>query len=114
MVLTTELVLLVHLLGFAALFGGFLVQVRLPEPDINAAMLYGAWLALLSGAALLVFAYRGADPVYLPPLVVKGVLTVLVVVLVTANRRYATVPRGLLQLLGLMTLAATAISVLWR
>jgi hypothetical protein len=40
---TLRLVLLVlHLLGFAALFGGLIVQVRTPEKVVNAAMRDGS------------------------------------------------------------------------
>jgi hypothetical protein len=35
-------VLTLHLVGFAALFGGFFTQLRAAQPVINTAMLHGA------------------------------------------------------------------------
>ena len=44
-----HLLVLLHLIGFAALLGGVLVQVRAKEPEVNASMLNGSF-ALLSPA----------------------------------------------------------------
>ncbi len=47
---TLRLVLLfLHMLGFAALLGGLIVQVRAPEKAVNAAMRDGAGTAFLAG-----------------------------------------------------------------
>ena len=48
-----RLVLLtLHLLGFAALFGGLVVQAREPQKVVNAAMRDGAGTAFLAGLLL--------------------------------------------------------------
>ena len=46
-----QLLVLLHLVAFAALLGGALVQLRSREPEISTAMLHGAWVALASGVA---------------------------------------------------------------
>lgn len=50
---TLRLVLLfLHILGFAALIGGLLAQVRDPEKSVTAAMRDGAGTAFLAGLFL--------------------------------------------------------------
>jgi hypothetical protein len=112
-VLAQQLLLLLHLVGFAALFGGYLVQLRLAEPEINVAMLHGSWIAVASGAALYALDFMAGRPVDLIPLVIKGVLSLFVLILVIKNRKYASIPRGLGWLIGVLTLAVAAVSVLW-
>ncbi len=46
------ILLLLHLLGFAALFGGLLVQVREPEKKVNSLMRDGAGTAVVAGVLL--------------------------------------------------------------
>ncbi len=106
-----QLLVLVHLLGFATLFGGAVVQARSRDPEINAAMLYGSVVSLLSGVALWVFAGSwGAQPALIT-MIVKSVLTALVTVLVVINRRYLSIPRGLLLLITTLVLANAVLAV---
>ena len=100
MVIAQQLLLLLHLIGFAALFGGYLVQLRLAEPEINVAMLYGSWIVVASGVALYALDVVAARPVDLTPLVIKAVLSFFVLILVIKNRKYASIPRGLGLLIG--------------
>ena len=109
--LALQIVVFLHLVGFAALLGGGLVQLRDPEPEMNVAMLHGSWTGLVTGVALWVL----DDPA--PPtalLVVKLVLTAFVTVLVVRNRRYLSVPRGLLLLVVALVLLTAALSVVGR
>jgi hypothetical protein len=112
-VLAQQLLLLLHLIGFAALFGGYLVQLRLSEPEINVAMLHGSWIAVASGAGLYALDFLAARPVDLTPLVIKAVLSLFVLILVIKNRKYASIPRGLGLLIGGLTLGVAAVAVLW-
>jgi hypothetical protein len=107
-----QFLVLLHLVGFAALFGGVLVQLRDREPEVSTAMLYGALIQLLTGAGLFVWAETARDANH-AQLVVKSVVAVFVVVLVVANRKYASIPRGLWALIGGLTLLEAGISVLW-
>jgi hypothetical protein len=45
MQLAHQILVLFHLIGLAALLGGFLVQIRSKEPEINASMLNGSFTA---------------------------------------------------------------------
>jgi hypothetical protein len=109
-----HIVLLLHLIGFAALLGGFLVQLRHREPEINAAMLHGSYTVLVTGLVMAGFAEAGHDPVNHLKLVIKLVIAAVVALLVIINRRFISIPRGLLVLLGVLTLGDAAVAVLWQ
>ena len=49
--LARQIVVLVHLVGFAALLGGILVQARTRDPEVSVTMLWGGWAELGSGVA---------------------------------------------------------------
>ena len=55
-----HLLVLFHLIGFAALLGGVLVQVRSKEPEVNASMLNGSFTLLITGLALVTVEELGA------------------------------------------------------
>ncbi len=113
MEIARHLVLLLHLVGFAALLGGCLVQLSTQVPEVNAAMLQGALIELMSGIALLVLLEVGDGPVPQVKLGIKLVITVIITLLVVVNRKYESIPRGLWGLLLILTFANAAISVLW-
>ena len=110
----SRMVLLVHLIGFASLFGGLLVQLRFAAPEVNAAMLHGAWLSLLSGAGLVALTIVDGGELHYAQLSVKLGLTLLVVLLVSVNRKFQSIPRGLWALIGGFSLANAAVAVLWQ
>lgn len=114
MELARQIVLLLHLIGFASLFGGLLVQLRIREPEVNAAMLHGSYTMLVTGLALAVFAEIGAGPVNTAQLVVKLVVSVIITFLVIINRRFTSIPKGLWGLLGALTLGNAAIAIIWQ
>ena len=108
-----QILVLAHLVGFAALFGGVLSQARTGEPEVTETMLLGGWAELATGVALVVLAVAGDGPVDWWPMSVKLVVTLFVLLLLVRNRRFLSIPRGLLGLIGTLTLAAAALSVLW-
>lgn len=114
MELVENLVVLLHLIGFAAIFGGALVQVRSAEPEINMAMLHGSYFQVLTGIVLVVFAEFGPDPVNHIKIAIKLLVAVAIAVLVIINRRFSSIPRGLLLLLGGLTLTNAAVAALWQ
>jgi len=113
MALAQQVLVLAHLVGFAALLGGVLAQLRTAEPEVTGAMLVGAWTELVTGVALVVLLLVGPGEVSWWPTVVKTVVTSFVLLLVVRNRRFLSVPRGLLLLVGGLTLLSAAVSVLW-
>jgi heme A synthase len=85
--LLRHVLLVVHILGFAALLGGLLVQARSPEKTVNSLMRDGSGTAFLAG--LLLVGVLQADDVEVnnAKIAVKGVIGLVVLVLVMANLR---------------------------
>jgi len=108
------IVVLLHLVGFAALLGGSLVQLRDRAPEVNATMLGGAWIGLLTGAGLFVLTVTGSEAVQYPQLIVKSVIALFVVVLVAKNRKFADIPRGLLVLIIALAVAGAGLPIFWQ
>lgn len=111
---TLRLILLfLHLLGFAALFGGLLAQVREPDKRVNAAVRDGAGTAFLAGLFLVGVLEAGTAPVDHAKIGVKFAIGLVVVVLVMANVRKPRIPQGLYYgLLGL-TAVNVAVALFW-
>ena len=95
-----QILVLLHLIGFAALLGGLLVQLRAKEPEVNAAMLHGSLTLLITGLALVWLSEIGPDPVNYFKIAIKFAVTAMVVLLVVKNRKFASIPRGLWGLLA--------------
>lgn len=49
---TRNILLVLHFVGLAALFGGFLAQISSPVKNVAAGMMHGALLSLLTGIGL--------------------------------------------------------------
>ncbi|MGV9977186.1 hypothetical protein ACWDUH_05880 [Micromonospora wenchangensis] len=109
-----RLVLLyVHLIGFALLLGGAVAQYVSGRLRINAAMLWGSVIQLLTGVGLSAPLRDGDEPAP-AKLVTKLVLALLIFVMVFFSRRRAQVARGhFLAIIGL-TLVTAAVAVFWR
>lgn len=113
-----HVVLLVHLVGFAVLFGAWVVQL-VGDRRITRLMDYGLLIAALAGLAL-------AAPWGVPEGVefnYAKISTKLVILLVIGallgiggarQRKSGTTPSALFWLVGVLTLANAGIAVLWR
>ncbi|MBA3528338.1 MAG: hypothetical protein H0T91_03315 [Propionibacteriaceae bacterium] len=105
---------LLHLIGFAALFGGSLVQLRSSRPEVNAAMLHGAWIELLTGGVLVALDELDGTSINYPQTAVKLTLALIIMLLVGKNRKFQSIPRGLLGLIAGMTLINAGLGTLWH
>jgi len=111
---TLRLILLfVHILGFAALLGGLLVQLRDSEHSVNTLMRDGAGTAFLAGLALVGVLEAGDTPPDHTKIAVKFTIGLVILVLVMANTRKPRIPNGLYYGLLLLTLANIAVAVFW-
>ena len=107
------ILLTLHLLGFAALFGGLVVQAREPQKAVNAAMRDGAGTAFLAGL-LLVGVLEASDvAVDNAKIAVKLAIGLVILVLVMANMRKPSIPKGLYLGLLALTVANIAVAVFW-
>jgi hypothetical protein len=111
---TLRLVLLfLHVLGFAALLGGLLVQVREPTKQVNAAMRDGAGTAFLMGLLLVGVLEAGDGAVDHVKVGVKFAIGLVILVLVMANMRKPRIPTGLYLGLLVLTVANIAVAIFW-
>jgi hypothetical protein len=119
MELAHQILQLITLLGFAAACGGILAQVRVRDPEVNEAMLAGGWVQLVGWVALSAWQMIGLPPYpgpsgqYLQPAVV-AVIMVLQLILLASNRKFTTIPRGLWGILLIMSLAESALVIIWQ
>ncbi|HEY5846384.1 MAG TPA: hypothetical protein VIT42_06305 [Microlunatus sp.] len=114
MALGYQIAVFIHLVAFAALLGGCLAQLRAgPPPEVNLAMLYGAWVQLISGLGLVILRYLQLAPLNYLSYAIKLLLTLLVLVLVAKNRKFQSVPGGLLIIIIGLTLVSAGLATFW-
>ncbi len=111
--LLRHLLLVLHLLGFAALLGGLLVQARWPEKAVNGPMRDGAGTAFLAGLLLVGVIEADGGSVDHAKIAVKGVVGLAVLALVMANLRKDRIPTGLWALILLLTVGNVCVAVFW-
>jgi hypothetical protein len=104
-----------HLIGFAMLLGGAVAQYVSGRIRINAPMLWGALIQVVTGLALSAPLRGGGDKEPDPvKLLVKGIIGVMIFVMVFFSRKRAEVNKGhFLAIVGL-TLVNAAVAVFWR
>jgi hypothetical protein len=108
-----DLLLFLHLLGMAALFGGAFVQVRGAERLVNNAMLHGALTQVVTGLLLVGVLEAGDDAVNHAKIGVKFALAVVIGVLVVVNRKKPALPNGLYFGLVGLTVVTVGVAVFW-
>lgn len=111
---TVRLILLIlHLLGFAALVGGLLAQAGPGEKRVTGAMRDGVGTSFVTGLALVGVLEAGDDPVDHAKIAVKLLIGLVLLVLVMANLRKDQIPRGLWAGLLVLAVLNVCVAVLW-
>lgn len=111
---TLRLILLfVHILGFAALIGGLLVQATSSVKSVNGAMRDGSGTALLTGLALVGVLEAGDEDVNQWKIGLKLVIALVILVLVMRNLRRDHIPQGLWAGLLALTVINIGLAVFW-
>ncbi|WGX95513.1 hypothetical protein [Nocardioides sp. L-11A] len=111
---TLRLILLIlHILGFAALIGGLLAQAGPGDKKVTGVMRDGVGTAFLAGLLLVGVLEGGDDPVNHAKVGVKLAIGLVLLVLVMANMRKARIPNGLWAGLLVLAIAEVCIAVLW-
>lgn len=98
--------LFVHLIGFAALFGGAFTQMKGPKRVVNPAMWHGSLTMLVSGLALVAVREIADLDVNHVKIAVKLVLMLVVFALVVAQRKKDDIAPGIF----FATLGLTAVN----
>lgn len=111
---TLRLILLVlHILGFAALIGGLLAQTDAPYKKVNAAMRDGVGTAFLAGLGLVGVLEAGDDDVNHAKIGVKFAIGLVLLILVMANTRKEKIPNGLWVGLLVLSVLNVCVAVFW-
>ena len=111
--LLQKALLVIHFVGFGALFGGAAAQLRDQVRVVNAGMLLGALTQVVSGVLLVGVIEGQGDDVNQAKIGVKLAVALVIAVLCWINRRKDSVPNGLYFAIVLLTLANVVIAVLW-
>jgi hypothetical protein len=112
-----DLLVVLHIVGIAALLGGFLTQITTSPKRIVTAMRDGAWTMLVTGVALV--GIHSADKDVLGPvdntkITVKLLVLVAILALVLWGRRKESVPTWAWGAIGGLTLVNIVIAVFWH
>ncbi|WP_431043864.1 hypothetical protein ACQUSR_19520 [Streptomyces sp. P1-3] len=105
-----------HIIGIAALLGGFLTQMKLigaGEARMSPSMLHGALTMLVTGIALVGLNQADGNSLDNVKIGVKMALLVVILGLVYVKRDEEKVPAPLLGTVGLLTTANIFIAVMW-
>jgi len=112
-----QILLVLHIVGIAALLGGFLTQMsglKTGDVRIVPAMVHGALTMLVTGLALVGVVQSGLDrEVDNAKIGTKLVVLLAILFLVWGNRAKDRVSPRVLGAIGLLTVANVAIAVMW-
>lgn len=109
-----DILVFLHFIGLAALFGGLFVQIKSDPRVVNNAVIHGALTQVVTGLLLVGLLEADADAdVNHAKIGVKLLVALVITVLAFANRKKSSIPGGLF--FGLMGLTALniAVAVFW-
>jgi hypothetical protein len=109
-----DLLLFLHFIGLAALFGGLFVQTRANPRVVNAAMLHGILTQLVTGLALVGVLEAGDDAVDHVKIGVKLVVALVIGALVLVNRRKSAISGSTYGVLLGLTVLNVGVAVFWH
>jgi FtsH-binding integral membrane protein len=109
-----DVLVFLHFIGLAALFGGLFVQVKSDPRVVNNAVIHGVLTQLVTGL-LLVGVLEGMDDVEVnnAKVGVKLLVALVIAVLAFANRKKTSIPNGLFFGLMGLTVLNIAVAVFW-
>jgi TRAP-type mannitol/chloroaromatic compound transport system permease large subunit len=119
--LLKDLLVVLHFIGLAALFGGFILQIkalRNKAAEILPAMVHGAWTMFITGLLLvgareweiILGAGRELDNT---KIAVKTLVALFVLILVVINRKKKPTSSAALGAIGGLTLLNIVLAVFW-
>lgn len=119
--LTRNTLVVLHIVGLASLFGGFLTQMKAMAAKVAKvipAMVHGVWTAFITGLLLVgVAEWRiamGSDiEIDHMKIGVKSLVVLVILILVMANRKKDKVATPVFGAIGALTLTNIVLAVFW-
>ncbi len=116
-----DFLVVLHLVGMAALLGGFLVQIkalRAKTAEILPAMVHGAWTSFVTGLLLVgvrewELAMGGGTDLDHSKIAIKTVIVLVVLTLVMLKRKRKPVSGSVLGTIGGLTFLNVVLAVFW-
>jgi hypothetical protein len=116
-----DFLVVLHLVGMAALLGGFLVQIkalRAKTAEILPAMVHGAWTSFVTGLLLVgvrewELAMGGGTDLDHSKIAIKTVIVLVVLTLVMLKRKQKPVSGSVLGTIGGLTFLNVVLAVFW-
>lgn len=116
-----DFLVVLHLIGLAAVLGGFLVQIkamRAKTAEILPAMVHGAWTSLITGILLVgvrewELALGGGEELDHSKIAVKSLVASIIVVLVMLRRKQKPVASAVLGTIGGLAVLNVVLAVFW-
>lgn len=113
-----SILLILHIIGIAGLFGGWFLQISKVVRGtavIPAGMVHAGWLALVAGILMFGVVEMTADPTMdlRIKLTVKLLIAAVIMVLLMLNKKKDPAPSSIMWLVGGLTLANIVIAVVW-
>jgi hypothetical protein len=110
-----------HFVGMAALFGGFLVQIkalRAKTAEILPAMIHGAWTSLLTGILLVSVHYweltlGSTEELDNSKIAIKSVVVSVIITVAMIHRKRKPVSGNVLGTIGALTFLNIVLAVFW-
>ncbi|MEN9660377.1 MAG: hypothetical protein RLZZ443_306 [Actinomycetota bacterium] len=101
------IVLALHLLGFATIFGGLIGEmknIKTGTAKVNAAVVHGSWLALAAGLALVGMLQMNHEVVNQISVSIKGSVIAVIFVIAYRYQKKDSTPKWVVPTLMLLTL----------
>lgn len=111
------ILVVLHLVGFGAVFGSTLAQlpaVKEARARITPGILHGASLLFATGLLLVASTYMMGGQPNNAKIGVKTLVLVAMIVIILVNRKKETVPGGALGAIAGLSLLNVALAVLWN
>ncbi len=109
-----RITLVLHLLGFATIFGGVLAQTKnfKTGAPVSPGILHGSWLALITGLILTGLVYANGEEVNNLTLSLKGLGITGIFFIAYTYAKKDSAPKWVVPTIGLLTVANVCFAVL--
>ena len=108
-----RITLVLHLLGFATIFGGVLAQTKnfKTGAKVNPGILHGSWLALVTGLVMVGLLYPAGEQVNNLSVSIKGLMITGIFFIGYTYQKKEQTPKWVVPTIGLLTIINLVVAV---